>query len=396
MSFRTNVFLVISLVIFVPVCFAQEAKTGPVIEKPSVAETAELVTFPYLAEVTGTDVHVRSGGGTAYYSCGKLNAPAQVVVIKHKHGWSKVRPPAGSFSWISKDYVKPDDTNPGICIVTGDMVRVWAGSKEVEPMRSHSQQTKLDQGDTVKLLEGQENPDYYKIVPPTGAYLWISSQFLKNVGPVQIDKTFIPPPILETELETEPETITIVEPPKPSPEIKRLEEYQEEIKKIEAETQKPLLSQNYKAVKKALKEISEDPQSGKTARYAEYQLEKIARFELARQVALDVKTQDAELAHIRKKIKEHYSAESAKPDSGKFIVIGKLKLSQIYTAKTGMKRYLVVDDAGKAVCYAEPDETISEIKMDNLIGLKVGLTGKIQKDQHSPVSLIKFTKITKL
>ena len=86
--------------------------------------------MPYIAEVTGQDVYVRSGAGTAYYFTTKLNAPTRVTVVDHKFSWAVIIPPEGSFSWIYKNYVKLDPTNPKNGTVTGDNVRIWAGAEK--------------------------------------------------------------------------------------------------------------------------------------------------------------------------------------------------------------------------------------------------------------------------
>jgi len=152
MALRINLFVVVGAVFLVSTCLGQQPQAGPVIKAGSGSQAAERISFPYTAEVIDSDVYVRSGPGTAYYFCGKLSGTKRVTVVGSKLGWSKIVPPEGSFSWISKTYVRIDPTNPSMGIVTGDLVRVWAGSESVEPMRSSSQQTKLNGGDIVKLM----------------------------------------------------------------------------------------------------------------------------------------------------------------------------------------------------------------------------------------------------
>ncbi len=136
--------------------------------------------FPLVAELTGNNVYIRSGPGTAWYFTGKISQPERVTAVGKKYGWTKIVPPKGSFSWISKAYVTPDPAETGYGIVTGDGVKVYAGSPNVQPQDSSSLQTKMYKGDRVKLT-GEEKNDYYKIEPPKDAYLWVSSQYLKFV-----------------------------------------------------------------------------------------------------------------------------------------------------------------------------------------------------------------------
>ena len=120
--------------------------------------------------------------------------PAKVTVVDHKFTWAQILPPEGSFSWVSKSYVKLDAANPGIGIIDGQAVRIWAGSEAVEPMRSTSLQAKLNDGDTVKFMGPTEaKGDYYKIVPPASARLWIGREFIKFVGPAPKAAVTLPP-----------------------------------------------------------------------------------------------------------------------------------------------------------------------------------------------------------
>ena len=147
---------------------------------------ANTLPFPYIAEITANDVYVRSGPGTNYYSCGKLNQAEKVIVVGSKFSWSQVVPPAGSFSWISQQYVSIDSNKPDIGTVTGNKVRVYAGSDYKEPIHSTTMQQKLDEGHKVTLL-GEEKDGYYKIAPPKGVYLWVSTQYTRAIAPVTVE-----------------------------------------------------------------------------------------------------------------------------------------------------------------------------------------------------------------
>ena len=67
-------------------------------------------TFPYTAYVTADDVYVRSGPGQSYYPTDKLKPGQQVEVYRHDPGgWYAIKPPEGSFTWVSGRYLKPED-----------------------------------------------------------------------------------------------------------------------------------------------------------------------------------------------------------------------------------------------------------------------------------------------
>jgi len=415
---RTNFLGVVVLVLGASLCVGQVPESDPVIETPADTAKAEAVSFPYVGELTGADVYIRSGPGTVYYYWAKLSSPARVIVAGEKHGWLKILPPAGSFSWISKNFVELDPDNPGIGIVTADSVRVWAGSDYVEPMRSHSLQAKLNKGDQVKLA-GKEvgKGDYYKIVPPPGAHLWVSGQYVKYVGPVPKPKPPELPPRPEPVVEPKPEPkedaavkpagaeaagepakpAPVIVPKKASAETIRLKECYELAKHINAELSKPIEKQDYGAIKKALNAIISDAEAGKAKLFAEYQLDRVGRFELALQVNDEIKRQDVKLKNVREHIKSRYSAKAANiPDPGKFIAVGRLRPSRIYTAQTGGQRYLVIDDSGKITCYAAPADSALVLNIDKFMHHKVGLLGQVVKDPYTAVSLVKFTEIVDL
>ena len=48
---------------------------------------------------------LRAGAGTSYYLVGELPKGAEVRVEEILYGWSKIAPPAGLYSYISKSYV---------------------------------------------------------------------------------------------------------------------------------------------------------------------------------------------------------------------------------------------------------------------------------------------------
>ncbi len=394
--------------------------------------TTTAYTMPFIAEVAGTEVNVRSGAGTAFYNTGKVNTPGKVTVVGEKTGWYEIIPPVGSFSWISKEFVDVDTTNPGIGMVNDAGVRIWAGSDYRDPMRSSSLQVKLNKGDIVKLIDTEsQGGAYYRIVPPPGAHLWISKNYLKyveaisrpshdfmiksepevNVNPVvtpvvtPVVETVVDPmvdinvdePIVTTPSVSDPpaETVTVVEDG--SVEKRRVDECYALAKQIAEELKKPLEAQDYDEYGRALTVVLNDPQAGKAVRYAKYQLGQIKRFELAQQVDQDVKKQDSALARLRQEIREKYAVRIAGiPNPGKYIIKGKIQASLVYTGQSGQKRYKILNDAGKIVCYAVPAAGTTATNIDNLIGRSIGLKGTIVTDKVNPIGLVTFTAIEEL
>ncbi len=386
------------LFLAVLVCFAGLASVGFAQEAVSLAEKSAsaadaneetVLSFPYIAEITTDNVNIRSGPGTNYYSCGKLNKADRVKLVGSQFSWSRIVPPAGSFSWISMQYVNVDPNNPASGIVTGDSVRVYAGSDNVQPIHSTSVQLKLNKGDKVRLM-GEKKEDYHKIVPPAGAYLWVSSKYIKPLGPVGEFPLTIEP-------WTEPADTDAAAPAKISVEAKKLKEYYALKKQVQAERAKPIAQQNYANIKKAFFEIANNKEAGKAARYSEFAIKKIERFELALAVAKEIQLQDAQLQQIQERIDKARASRLAEvEDLGRFAVIGQFQTSNIYGPEPELKHYRVIDDSGRTVCYALPSGQASKMDLSKLIDRKVGLVGTIEPHPATGGALVRFTEIVGL
>ncbi len=383
------IFILVILAVLASAGFGREAAGPPERAAPAGGARAGVPSFPYVAEITGDNVNIRSGRGTNYYSCGKLNKGDRVKVVDHQLGWSCIVPPAGSFSWISTKYIGIDPDKPTVGIVTGDGVLVYAGSDLIKPMHSTTKQPKLNWGDKVKLL-GEVKDNYYKIAPPAGAYLWVSTQYTKALGPVgKVPPTVVVPPP------------TVVRPPVVvrtdiSAEA-TLKKYKALENLIEAERVKPIVQQNYENIKKALAEIVGSEKAGKAARYSEFALKLVERYELAFKVEKAVRLQDAELQRILEGIDKARTIRLAEvEDLGRFAVIGQLRTSSVYGPEPELKHYLIIDDSGKSVCYALPTGSASNMDLSKLEGRKVGLVGTIEPHPQTAGALVRFTETVEL
>jgi hypothetical protein len=388
MQSRTSLLILVILTGSASISFAQEAAEKSVIMTSDPNKTG-VASFPYTAEITGDNVNIRSGPGTQYYPCGRLNKGDKVKVVSERFGWSRVVPPAGSFSWISTQFVlvAPDDATVGT--VTGDNVRVWVGANNLRPMYSTTWLLKLNKGEKVKLL-GEEQDKYYKIVPPTGAYRWVSTQFTKPVGlvgpppPPPVD----PPPPSDSN-EPVPTDLSL--------EARKLSEYYALEKRMEAEQAKALDQQNYKNIKAALLAIANMKAAGKATRYADFAVKQIERYELAREVAEAVRLQDAELRRNLEAIENSLAIRLADmQDLGRFAAVGELQKSGVYGLVPEPIHYRIIDASGRTVCYALGKGPVSKRNLAGLVGRKVGLVGRIEPHLATKSALVRFTEVVEL
>jgi len=363
---------------------------------PVTTEAASAVSAapkPFVAEVTANDVYIRSGPGTQNYHCGKLFDGDRVQVTKAESGWSCIVPPPGCFSWIAMQYVSINLENPTMGIVTGNNVGVYAGSDYVLPMNSISKQMVLNRGQNVRLLS-EEKDEYYKIAPPEGAHLWISSQFVRPLQPTAPT----PPVKIEAPTPTTPPT-EATPPGTPKTESEVLDAYYALSKLVKEEVKKPQAEQDYTEIKAKLTELSEIETGGRGARYAGFTLKQVERFELACTVAKEIALQSKELKSVTTKINEAHAARLAQiKDMGKFAVIGKFEESVLYAStETVMpKRYRILNASGKTVCYVSPTGAAASKDLSEFIGKKVGLVGKIQPHQATARAFVQFSEIVAL
>jgi SH3-like domain-containing protein len=353
---------------------------------------ANAVKFPFVGEITGNEINVRSGPGMNYYSCGKISAPLRVVVVNQKYSWSNILPPPGSFSWIFRQSVQTDANNPNVGIVNADNVRVYAGSDEIEPMRSDSVQILLANGQKVQII-GEAVGDYYKISPPEGATLWTTSQYIKYIRSADEIDIKIPPAQADVNAAGKPELITEQIEAK----NRQLERYYTLEKQFEDEKKKPLESQDYSKIKAELQVLITDANSGDAGNYAKFLLKDIQRCELAKESKGLLEGQKTELEQTLAQIdKKHEQKQQGLADLGKYAIMGIFRHSLIYEGQPTGRRFLIVDDSNNPICYAEPVGETADANLTDYYEQKVGLTGHIAADNQSHLALVKFEKIEKL
>jgi len=353
--------------------------------------------FPYRARITGNNVYIRSGPGESYYFCGKLNKGDIVQVVGSKFSWSRILPPPGSFSWIAKSFVRVDPGDQSTGTVTGDAVRVYAGSDYLKSIRAEKLQLKLNKGHKVRILGVEEDKtEYYKIEPPQGAYLWVKTIYTEPVeggkGAAKEQPAARPQP----EVKPAEAVADLIVPDETATESDRLKLFQKLQKLIKTEKAKPLERQNYAAIKQAMLKLAAG-KDDKAARYARFEAQRIERFELALEVAKQLRLQETQRQKTRKQIESALQAKLAQvPDLGRFAVMGKLAKSNIFTVETKPALYRVLDDAGKTLCYALPAEAAAGMDLSRFLDKKVGLVGTIEPHRETESALVKFTEVVPL
>lgn len=151
---------------------------------PAVARAEDLVEAPkvenapntFVGQVNSSNVYVRSGPSTTrYYATTRLDKGDEVTVVGIRDEWLKIQPPKGSYSLVPRAFVNRRGSGDVGRVTQSKPVR--AGST-MTPL-NNAVQTKVEEGQDVQIL-GEQN-EFYKIVPPPGAYLYIKKDFVDPV-----------------------------------------------------------------------------------------------------------------------------------------------------------------------------------------------------------------------
>lgn len=160
---------------FVPV--TARAQEAPADEEGNVRHQGpvENANFQFKGKIKST-VFVRSGPSNNFYPTMKLDKGAEVTVVGIKYDWLKIVPPPGSFSYVPRAYV--ERRGDGRIGRVTNTLNVRAGSSENQIKTTV--QTKLIEGQDVTIIGEQD--EYFKIVPPEGAYLFVNQQYVQPEG----------------------------------------------------------------------------------------------------------------------------------------------------------------------------------------------------------------------
>ena len=149
---------------------------------------------PYTAVITADGTAVRSGPGVEFYPTLQLRTDDQVEIF-YEHGeWCAIRPPIGSFSWVSARFVDFGSGNIGTVLAEGLASRI--GSEDSDDC--DTVQVTLKKGETVFILDRRETPEntaspvWLKIAPPSGEFRWIHRSALRASTIQQVQYANLP------------------------------------------------------------------------------------------------------------------------------------------------------------------------------------------------------------
>ena len=411
--------------------------TPPAVTDIGQSAAAELTAIEgaYLGQIIGERVRVRSGPAEVYYPTAMLDKDQQVLVLEVQRGWARIEPTPQCFSWISKKYVNlqgtaavvegdqntktmtavdvsevesQNETAPAVVIdatddlvgkealwavVTGNNVRVRAGSIKVPPANADSVQMKLGRGSRV-LVIGQRD-DYYKIACPKGAAFYISADFVKKIGPA----TTAAAEKLRNQVSTQVADGVVGKPGEAGLLTKEQSSYRELAKALAQERSKPISQQDFSTIRQDIEKLNQQTKSPAIKASTDTLLRQLARSETSLNLWEKSQEQDQKLqvtlANIESKIKQ-LSAENepAGKTASDLVIKGEITKSAVFTAENQNRRFLILDESGNINCYAISGS--ASLDLNQWAGKTVAMMGQMHYDSFSKTRVLTVTHIVEL
>jgi len=383
----------------------------------ALAQEGQGVRYPFTGVVTGDYVNIRSGPDTGWYSVSRLMKGNQVRVVGEEHGWYKIVPPPGNFSWVKRqgdDGVYVERTTGDTGRVVADRVTVRAGSVMDETNRM-AIQVLLGRDEQVKIL-GEEG-DWFKIEPPEGSFVWISGQFIQPVQEqegvptepraeqIEVlspeEREVAEGPVEEPETTTQPAATTRPAEEGRTPQEQRLGQFAGTLadldKQYEAELEKPLDQQEWDELAAEYKAIAEQQENPAAASYAQQRLAVVqyqqqARTGLSRLVELRDRYQKSHTRTRQEVAQLQAKALEAEPKvwQGE----GVLRASFVFQGEGMPRRYRLYDPAReRTVAYLEVPAD-SGITVEKYLDRYVTVTGQIYYNPQLKINIIKALDLT--
>jgi len=334
-------------------------------------------TLPYKAYVTGDNVEIRSGPGEDFYPTDKLQKGEKVEVYRRAaEGWCAIRPPQGSFSWISGRALKLQDDN--LAEVTQDNVAARVGSSlsEVRDVV----QVRMRKGEAVEILDSKDDPVgqsqvWYKIAPPSGEFRWVLEKYLDTQRPSDTGSNT---PSADSVSARDSSTGRLDAKSSASNRDPASNEFQADLDRIDLELSMMVVEEpsawSFDAMRIRAESLLDRADTAEDRGKARLLLNKIARFEDIKQrydtvTAMHEQTAVSNrfLAGLQRTMEK--AAAMADPD-GQFDGVGQLQ--QVFSPKLGAPRYALVDEAGNVRYYVTPAPGVN---LQNYVGRQVGITG---------------------
>jgi len=360
----------------------------------------------YIGRITGDKVHVRSGPSEVFYPVALLEKGQEVIVRKELRGWAQIEATQQCFSYVSQRYVElqkvlgetsevgevesagegrdsgtvePKEPVSGLAalvgketilaVVTGNNVRVRAGSIKVPPAHADEVQSKLNKGAEVRVIGQRDN--FYKIVTPADCYFWVALDYVEQIRQVTAEEVAAKKALADQAVGDETGRAEEI--------LKQIEKdrqsYQVLALLLRQEREKPLSQQKLDLIRTKLDGLlasTPSPSVKAAAGALERQLRKC-------EMVVNVWRQ------------AHDPPEKKAED---MIVKGRLAYSSIFTTPNKNRRFLVFDEHDRIIYYAISDK--DGLDLSAWVGKEVTMVGKAQYDAFGKIRLLKVVQVVEM
>jgi Bacterial SH3 domain len=336
------------------------------------ANLAWSLDFPYTAYVCSTDVYVRSGPGRDYYPTAKLNKGQAVEVYRHDPGgWLAIRPPRGSFSWVSSRHLDLQEDELAVANTQRVVARVGSEFSDVRDVI----QVRLEKDEPVELLE-PPSPDspWCKIAPPSGEFRWIFAKYIQRDLPEDLadDQRQAGTHLGDTrdvrltggdEPDAADKAAARTEISNDIARLRELERIDIELSAIIAKDISQWSFGELQQRVEAAVEAAQDPLERGRARVL---LDKLARFD-------EISRRHETLRDARLETPDRGTAGAAPPGraEGRFDATG--RLSPVISQRTGGPQYALVDASGAVLSFVTPAPGVN---LRPFVDKQIGVNGQ--------------------
>lgn len=273
--------------------------------------------------------------------------------------------------------------------VTGNNVRVRAGSANVPPANANQVQMSVNKGVEVHVLG--ERDDYYKIVSPAGCAFWVSLGYIERVGDVSPDLVAQMQRLRKISTSDGVRVETVDDANR--------QEYRELHTLLNIERGKPISQQDYTDIRSRLTMLLQKTKAPSLQAMAQSLERQLARCEMGLGLWRMSKRQDDRLRETLAKIDEEMELLVAvnhpmTKGSKEVVVKGRLDKSSVFTAPNQNQRFLVLDENEKIIYYATSGK--EGLDLSQWLDTRVSLVGRSEYDAFGKIRILKVTSLMEL
>lgn len=242
---------------------------------------------PTWLRVTADSLNLRSRPDANSVVVARVERDAVLRSVgRDSHGWYRVEPPAGVFSYVAAEFIDRRGPTEGVVSVRSGGLRVRVGSlvHDLDPWRSEMQ-VLLDNGAPVRIIG--EQGEWLKIEPPAGVQVYVAGEHVVPISAEALDRLRVAGVPAASPSQRTPPARPTTQPAEPDlrgPWGERLVMVEAA---IAAEGRRPMAEQSWTDVLARLRPIAEQREEPTVARLAAAWIEQLQQRRAEQEVLRD-------------------------------------------------------------------------------------------------------------